>query len=90
MDYAKVLKKIKKQELAPRSALWNRIEDTLDGQTVKAGWKPKLVFSAAAVTICALLAFGGIDYYGHYRLEQYLLSVFDYPVMEYFDLGTFI
>ena len=91
MDYAKALKKMKKQELAPRAELWSRIEDTLAGRRGEQRWKYKLAFSASTLAVCAMLTFTGVDHYGHYRLEQYLANAFDYPsYVEYFDIGTFI
>lgn len=91
MDYAKAIKKMKKQELTPRASLWNRIEDTLVSQPVTTAWSHKLAFSATALAFCVMLTFGGINRYENYRLEQYLVNTFNNPIhIEYFDFGTFI
>lgn len=89
MDYEHEFKKLRKQKLMPSQRLWARIEDTLAARPARAVWPQRLAVSASALAVFAVLMFGGADYYSHYRLEQYLLGICDYPV-EYYDSGTFI
>ena len=88
MDYTSALKKLKRQELAPRAGLWVRIEDTLAGRTAAPLRQYRLVLAAAVLTLVVTLAFAGAEYYERYRLEQYLNGVCEFPAE--FDTGTFL